>query len=95
MNTLARSVERGAFQMKAEHAGNLQAGLSSCSQLLDDLTSVGDQGWQATGGPAFAVRNYNFTNAPWDELHAAVEGFMASYDTGAAELGAKHQGRRW
>ena len=22
-------------------------------------------------GPAFAVRNYNFINAPWDELHAA------------------------
>ena len=30
-------------------------------------------------GPAFAVRNYNFINAPWDELHAAVEGFMATY----------------
>ena len=27
-------------------------------------------------GPAFAVRNYNFINAPWDDLHAAVEGFM-------------------
>src|SRR2546430_10044834 len=56
MSTLARSVECGAFQMKAEHAGNLQAGLSSCSQLLDDLASVGDQGWQATRGPCFAVR---------------------------------------
>jgi 4-hydroxyphenylacetate 3-monooxygenase len=33
-------------------------------------------------GPAFAVRNYNFINAPWDELHAAVESFMASYGTG-------------
>jgi aromatic ring hydroxylase len=33
-------------------------------------------------GPAFAVRNYNFANAPWDELHAAVEGFMDTYGTG-------------
>jgi hypothetical protein len=30
-------------------------------------------------GPAFAVRNYNFINAPWDELHAAVEGFMDTW----------------
>jgi len=28
------------------------------------------------------VRNYNFINAPWDELHAAVEGFMDTYGTG-------------
>lgn len=33
-------------------------------------------------GPAFAVRNYNFVNAPWDELHAMVEGFMGTYDAG-------------
>ena len=32
-------------------------------------------------GPAFAVRNYNFVNAPWDELHAVVEGFMGTYGT--------------
>lgn len=31
-------------------------------------------------GPAFAVRNYNFINAPWDELHGIVEGLMESYD---------------
>lgn len=30
-------------------------------------------------GPAFSVRNYNFVNAPWDELHGMVEGLMASY----------------
>jgi 4-hydroxyphenylacetate 3-monooxygenase len=30
-------------------------------------------------GPAFAVRNYNFVNAPWDELHAIAEDFMATY----------------
>ena len=30
-------------------------------------------------GPAFAVRNYNFINAPWDELHRVAEDFMASY----------------
>jgi 4-hydroxyphenylacetate 3-monooxygenase len=30
-------------------------------------------------GPAFAVRNYNFINTPWDELHAMVADFMASY----------------
>jgi 4-hydroxyphenylacetate 3-monooxygenase len=33
-------------------------------------------------GPAFAVRNYNFINAPWDELHAAIEGFMTTYGPG-------------
>jgi 4-hydroxyphenylacetate 3-monooxygenase len=27
-------------------------------------------------GPGFAVRNYNFTYAPWDELHAYVEGLL-------------------
>ena len=32
-------------------------------------------------GPAFAVRNYNFINAPWDELHVAVEQFMGTYGT--------------
>ncbi|MGC1357757.1 MAG: 4-hydroxyphenylacetate 3-hydroxylase C-terminal domain-containing protein, partial [Xanthobacteraceae bacterium] len=37
-------------------------------------------------GPSFAVRNYNFINAPWDELHQIVENFMAtySYDGGAS-----------
>ena len=35
-------------------------------------------------GPAFAVRNYNFVNAPWDELHAMVEAFMGSYGPGEA-----------
>jgi 4-hydroxyphenylacetate 3-monooxygenase len=30
-------------------------------------------------GPAFAVRNYNFINAPWDELHGIAEDFMATY----------------
>ena len=28
-------------------------------------------------GPAFAVRNYNFVYAPWDELHAMAEGLLA------------------
>jgi 4-hydroxyphenylacetate 3-monooxygenase len=35
-------------------------------------------------GPAFAVRNYNFVNAPWDELHAIPEGLMATYDVPSA-----------
>jgi 4-hydroxyphenylacetate 3-monooxygenase len=30
-------------------------------------------------GPGFAVRNYNFINAPWDELHHIAEDFMATY----------------
>ncbi|MDB5557999.1 MAG: hypothetical protein JWQ36_933, partial [Enterovirga sp.] len=38
-------------------------------------------------GPAFAVRNYNFVNAPWDELHAIPEGLMATYDVPSAEAG--------
>ena len=32
-------------------------------------------------GPAFAVRNYNFINAPWDEFHSVAEDFMATYGT--------------
>jgi 4-hydroxyphenylacetate 3-monooxygenase len=28
-------------------------------------------------GPAFAVRNYSFMYAPWDEFHAIAEGLMA------------------
>jgi 4-hydroxyphenylacetate 3-monooxygenase len=45
-------------------------------------------------GPAFAVRNYNFINAPWDEFHQIAENLMATYgyeseaESGAA-LGAK------
>ncbi len=31
-------------------------------------------------GPAFSVRNYNFINAPWDELEAIAQDLMASYD---------------
>jgi 4-hydroxyphenylacetate 3-monooxygenase len=47
-------------------------------------------------GPAFAVRNYNFINAPWDELHAAVEGFMDTYSSGvsAANTEPMRQQRR-
>jgi 4-hydroxyphenylacetate 3-monooxygenase len=30
-------------------------------------------------GPGFAVRNYNFINAPWDEFHHIAEDFMATY----------------
>jgi 4-hydroxyphenylacetate 3-monooxygenase len=33
-------------------------------------------------GPALAVRNYNFINAPWDELHRIAEDFMATYGYG-------------
>jgi 4-hydroxyphenylacetate 3-monooxygenase len=30
-------------------------------------------------GPAFAVRNYNYIYAPWDELHGIGEGLMDQY----------------
>jgi 4-hydroxyphenylacetate 3-monooxygenase len=37
-------------------------------------------------GPVFSVRNYNFINAPWDELEGRVEDLMAEYDVpGAGE----------
>ena len=47
-------------------------------------------------GPAFAVRNYNFINAPWDELHAAIGGFTGTYDTSksAANMEPMRQQRR-
>lgn len=31
-------------------------------------------------GPAFAVRNYNFISAPWDELHMIAEDLMGQYE---------------
>jgi 4-hydroxyphenylacetate 3-monooxygenase len=31
-------------------------------------------------GPAFAVRNYNFIHAPWDDLNELVENAMSRYD---------------
>jgi 4-hydroxyphenylacetate 3-monooxygenase len=44
-------------------------------------------------GPAFAVRNYNFINAPWDELHAVVEDFMATYGVGEGDCAARGPSR--
>jgi 4-hydroxyphenylacetate 3-monooxygenase len=31
-------------------------------------------------GASFIVRNYSHALAPWDDLHAVVDGLMASYD---------------
>jgi len=31
-------------------------------------------------GPALSVSNYNFINAPWDELEGVAQDLMASYD---------------
>jgi 4-hydroxyphenylacetate 3-monooxygenase len=45
-------------------------------------------------GPAFAVRNYNFINAPWDELHQIAEDFMATYGYVAEESKAAHDAGR-
>ena len=45
-------------------------------------------------GPAFAVRNYNFINAPWDELHAVVEEFMSTYGVDEGGLAGKEPARR-
>ena len=42
-------------------------------------------------GPGFAVRNYNFVNAPWDEFHSIAENFMATY--GADEINESTQRR--
>ncbi len=39
-------------------------------------------------GPAFSVRNYNFINAPWDELEGIAKSLMASYDVPEAFLKA-------
>ncbi len=35
-------------------------------------------------GASFVVRNYSYTNADWDGLHAVVDGLLASYDVPAA-----------
>ena len=37
-------------------------------------------------GPAFSVRNYNFINAPWDELEGIAQGLMESYNVPPAFL---------
>jgi 4-hydroxyphenylacetate 3-monooxygenase len=42
-------------------------------------------------GPAFAVRNYNFMYAPWDEVHGMVTGLMGQY--AAPAEGAEAAGR--
>jgi len=68
MNALARPVEGGPFQMKAEHAGNLQTRLGNCSQSLDDLAAIGDEGWQAARGPPLAVRLSDASNASFRRL---------------------------
>src|SRR5262245_42660729 len=62
MDALAGAVEGRAFQMKAEHAGNFEARLSCCSQSLDDLAAIGDEGWQAARGPRLAVRRDDASN---------------------------------
>ena len=63
MNALARPVEGRSFQMKAENAGNLQTSLGDCSQSLDDLAAIGDEGRQAARGPLLAVRLNDASNA--------------------------------
>lgn len=34
-------------------------------------------------GPSFAVRNYNFLYAPWDDLHGNIDGLMDQYGPAA------------
>src|SRR6478672_5442161 len=63
MNALTRPVERRPFQMKAEHAGNFQTSLGDCSQSLDDLVTIGDEGRQAASGTPLAVRCNDTSNA--------------------------------
>ena len=54
--------------MKAEHAGNLQTSLGDCSQPLDDLAAIGDEGRQAARGPPLAVRLSDTSNASFRRL---------------------------
>src|SRR5215468_6340641 len=49
--------------MEPEYPGNLEAGLSRCRQMLDDLASIGDEGRQAACGPCFAVCLNDASNA--------------------------------
>ena len=42
-------------------------------------------------GPAFSVCNYNFFNAPWDELEAIAQDLMASYDVPEEYLIAQNE----
>src|SRR3984885_10622826 len=55
MNTLARFVERRAFQVKPEHAGNLQRGRRYRSKALDHAGPIRDQRRQTACGPPLAV----------------------------------------
>ena len=55
MNTLARFVERRAFQVKPEHARNLQRGRRDRSEALDHIGPIRDQRRQTTCGPPPAV----------------------------------------
>ena len=40
-------------------------------------------------GPALAVRNYNFVNAPWEELHGITEGLMKGYEIPSDDMLSK------
>ena len=60
MDTLANFVDRRAFQMKTEYAGNLQRALRNRSKPLDHIGAIGDQRRQTTCSPRPAV---GFDNA--------------------------------
>jgi hypothetical protein len=40
------------------------------------------------------VRNYNFINAPWDELHSVVEDFMGTYGVDEGGLAGREPARK-
>src|SRR5689334_16334642 len=88
MDALARPVERRAFEMETEHAGNLQASLSDCSQLVDHLASVGDQGWQAARGASEAMR-FNDASYPCLGWLVIEKNTAAPIDLNVYESGRK------
>ena len=67
-----------------EYLESIRDGRVICigSERVADQTSRATSYEKFFVGPAFAVRNYNFVNAPWDELHGMVEDFLGSYGTG-------------
>ena len=72
-----------------------QAGRLSADRLMLDRMKLFRLAWELVGsefagrqqqyekfyaGASFIVRNYSHMLAPWDDLHAIVDGLMASYD---------------
>ena len=87
MNAFASFVERRSFQVKAEHARNLQRGWRDRSEAFDHIGAIGDQRRQTACGPRPAV---SFDDA----AHAGLGRLIVEEDAATAiDLDVDEAGR--